>query len=185
MALVRSNADGARIDGEAVTKQLVNMAMLLQSALPALPPVLVVAVAPGIASLSTHTNTVAGPLAVTAAVPIRSPSVLPQRSNAGSLLALSAQAHSAPAPPAPAPQPEPKGIVDMQVVGQCPGDKTKHDDLAAVEQRIATPVPPEQEGDDLASDTKGRNDQDIHTESRFREELAKRRPTDRSQPAVA
>ena len=72
----------------------------------------------------------------------------------------------------------------MQVVGQCPGDNRIHEDLIAVEQCIATPQPPEQEDDDLVSQEKRGVDQDAHAESRFREELAKRRPTSRSQPAA-
>ena len=61
----------------------------------------------------------------------------------------------------------------MQIVGQCLGDKRKHEDQVAVEACIATPIPMEREDEDLA--------QDKHTEARFREELAKRRPTSRSQ----
>ena len=78
-------------------------------------------------------------------------------------------------------QPEPEGVVDVRFVGQCSGDKRKHEDLVAVEQCIATPVPAERGDDDLVAEDNRGIDQDAHEESPFREELAERRLTSRSQ----
>ena len=90
-----------------------------------------------------------------------------------------AAGHSTPAQP---PVQVDDGVVKMQVVGQCLGDKRKHDDLVAAEICIATPVPSEKDDGDLVPQEENK-DQDDQFATRFREALAKRRPTGRSQSA--
>ena len=73
----------------------------------------------------------------------------------------------------------------MQVVGQCPGDKRKLDDVISAEAQslaVAIPVPGES-GDDEAGDEKRKKqeDQDEYTEKKFREALAMQ--TTRTGPA--
>ena len=73
----------------------------------------------------------------------------------------------------------------MQVVGQCPGDKRKLDDVISAEaQSLAVAIPaPGESGDDEAGDEKRKKqeDQDEYTEKKFREALTMQ--TTRAGPA--
>ena len=61
----------------------------------------------------------------------------------------------------------------MEVVGQCAGNKRKHADVSysAETHSISTPVPSESGEDELQREKKKRDEQDQHTEARFRERL--------------
>ena len=183
MQLVEHNATGTTIDGEAVTKQLVNVALLLQAMLP---PRTLEAPKLGKSGLSPQAHSAPVAQAPSLSAPVRSPTLPPRREESSSmcLSSLSAMAHSSgPSPltsvvvlPAPSsPEPPPKeAATDMQVVGQCPGDKRKLADVMSAEaQIVATPVPGES-GDDepLEEKRKKQEHQDQHIEAKFRECLA-------------
>ena len=183
LQLVQHNVEGTAIDSEAVTKQLVNMALLLQAVLPPRPTEPLPG--GGIVGLSTHGHTTPIVPVHSEPEPVRSPTQLPRRelsSNRG-LSSLSAASHSSvPAPASPStaplptlPDPVPPEGSDMQVVGQCPGDKRKLDDVLSAEaQSLAIPVPNESGEDEPLEEKRKRHEeqQDKHTEELYRKHLA-------------
>ena len=76
----------------------------------------------------------------------------------------------------PSPEPPQEAATDMQVVGQCPGDQRKLDDVISAEaQNLAVAIlVPGESGNDEAGDEKRKKQehQDEHIERKFREALA-------------